>query len=116
MGARTVPPSAAVRMSNAERRAHRASAIECVAKLLAEKPMTTADLEQAMQMPWATVYNYMRQMEVAGQVRRSGRFVAKSELWEVGARDVVSVKDTVEQQGASLGALEQALFGPARAE
>jgi DNA-binding IclR family transcriptional regulator len=114
MGARTVPPSDTVRLSNPERRALRAAAIERIAKMLTEKPMTTEDVAQALQMQWATVYNYLRQMEEAGQVRRSGKFVAKSELWELGARAVVSVKDTAERQGQSLGALEQALFGPAR--
>jgi hypothetical protein len=101
-------------LTNAEKIARRAAACGRIQKLLAEKPMSMDEVAAALDLAWGTVYNYMCLMEQEGQAVRSGRFIKRAELWVAGAHAVELSKDTPEQQGASLNALEHALFVPAR--
>ena len=112
MGARI--PTARMSLSNSERIALRAEAIQNIQALLVTAPATTEAIAQHLGVPRPTAYNYMRQMEQDGQARRTGRFENRSELWERGARVVDSSKDTPARQSESLRALEQALARPAQ--
>lgn len=112
--ARASAPAEKRGFTNAEKHARRAAACDRIQKLLAEKPMTMDEVAAALDLAWGTVYNYMCLMEKEGQAVRSGRFVKRAELWVAGAHAVELGKDTPATQSASLCALEQALFGPAR--
>lgn len=109
-------PAPAVKrgLTNAEKVARRAAVCDRIQKLLAEKPMTMDEVAAALDLAWGTVYNYMTLMEQEGQAARSGQHVKRAELWVAGVHAVELGKDSIQTQGASLHALEQALARPAR--
>lgn len=113
MGARN-PANLGTGLTNEQKLQQRAERCARIQAMLTEKRMTTDDIATAMELPWATTYNYVLLMERDGQARRSGVFVKRAELWEAGERVVDVAKDSPETQWASLNVLEQALARPAR--
>jgi predicted transcriptional regulator YheO len=66
MGARTTPPSSRVLVSNPERIAQRAEAIDSVRSLLTIGRSTVNAVAKHLGVPRATAYNYLRKMEGDG--------------------------------------------------
>jgi DNA-binding IclR family transcriptional regulator len=112
--ARASAPTEKRGLTVAEKVARRVAVCARIQELLSERPMKMDEVAAAVGLAWGTVYNYMTQMEQEGQAARSGRFVKRAELWVAGAHAVELGKDSIQTQGASLQALEQALARPAR--
>lgn len=115
-----------VALSNAEKVARRAAAIDRIRELLTEKRMSAYDLAAVLGLSSGLVYDFLRSMAEIGVARRSGSYDAgRRELWELGAEEPSKLEVhamrphgavivPAVQLGVKRDPLDVAFFGPAR--
>jgi hypothetical protein len=114
-------------LSNAEKVARRDIAIERITEMLAVSPRTVIGMAAELDIPWNTVYGYMRFMQEVGDAHQTGRFDGgRRELWAAGRAkpgQEVDVPDDnprrawitpARQVGMFRHWMDEALFGPAQ--
>lgn len=116
----------AVNLSHAEKIARREEAIVRIREMLAVRRRTVIDMAAEMNIPWNTVYGYMRFMQEVGDAHPTGEFAqGRREFWAAGRgkpREGAAAPDCsqrraivkpAQQVGMARDALVAALFGPA---